>query len=281
MDICNHFDTIRDLELYLESRVNLFDSRPSIILPREEFEFSVEDGISLIKYSANIFQTNPKFTTISGREMDLVANFVFNGNKFPDSITTLTADGLVWQIDDSWQHFLNNPSYIEKKKKDEISYFIDSYVKTTLVKVPKGEIIGMKLMALSRFERRILADKAFQFYSMYNEDDTKGSDYFSKGFLKMENVGFAFCYHDISFDIERINFLTNLAMDSFLSRNDKEIECLITFVSTKGQPNYNCGYLKYNTPISREKREDIEYKERILGWYTNVKETYVSAKEYE
>ncbi|KQN34427.1 hypothetical protein ASE92_12575 [Pedobacter sp. Leaf41] len=266
--ILQEMDTIIDFTNYLDAREALFKSRPVLMLPGEEHDFDQSTSLQFIEYAMKSTDLEKGQVIISGKENDLLAEYILNHNSYPDDIKKEDYQGLMLQLDGKWDRFIQRPEVKDKKNKDKQSYFIDELVKREVLNSLQGEIIALKLMTLSRMERRMISGQFFNFLKKYEERG--GKLLFARGYNEIEDKAFVFFYHSKDMPQEMVNDLCNLAMDSFAVYTRYKVKEYILIGGTNGLGYLKCGYANYERPFSSDEENDIMSNAKLLGWFKQL-----------
>ena len=261
--IINELDTIPDFIDYLEKREKIFKGKTTIILPGEEFDFPIETQKEFFSLSEDI--TASDFIFISGTEKDLLAHFFKNTRNFPD-ILNGNSNGYYLMIDGDWDIFTSNEKVKKKDEADRVSYFIDEFVKNELLinMNPMRENLAKALLSFDRLTRRTISKSYFDFYEQYkNEKD----NFFGRRFADFNGNGVLFTFYPSGIDIEKVQILNNLAIESFNLFTEYKSKSMI-LISTNSQHRFLFAYIENLEKYSASHEEDIRKDVEALGWFT-------------
>lgn len=276
--IIGELDTIPDFIDYLEKREKLFKDKTTIILPGDEYDFPIETQQEFFKLGETI---EDKYIFISGTEKDLLSHFFKNQRNFPPVLSG-DSDAYYIQLDGDWKKFTANKKVKNKNKADRISYFIDEFVKNELLKdtllkdlTPMREELAKALLSFDRLTRRIISKNYFEFHELYKHNI--GLNY-ARRFADFDGIGVLLTFYTKDMNIEMINTLNQLAIESSnLYTNYKSTSLIL--ISSNSDHSFMFAYIdkleRYPPNIEKEIREDVE----ALGWFK--KETYINVVENE
>ena len=164
-------DTIPDFIHYLKIREEAFKNREILMMTGAESDWDTHTAKEFHKYTAAFNPSNKNYILISGNELDLLADYYFNERKFNKDIYSTEYNMASFQLDGNWEDYLNRKQVQRKKEADKASYFVDEFVKReVLYRNDKQNIeTATELLALSRFERRILGQHFLEFCSRYKD----------------------------------------------------------------------------------------------------------------
>lgn len=271
--IITELDTIPDFIDYLEKRELLFKDKRIIVLPGEEFDFPVETQKEFFQLQE---LTDNAFVFISGSEKDLLSYYFKNTRKFPESFNE-KSDGFYLIIDEAWNEFAATKKVQNKAEADKVSYFIDEFVKNELFinTTPMRENLAKALLSFDRLTRRNIAKNYFDFHSSYK--DMEGF-FFCRRFADFNGVGVLLTFYTTEMDLEMINTLNNLAIESSHLFTEYKSKSMI-LISSNRDHRFMFHYIdkleKYPEELERQIRKDVE----TLGWFTQ--HTYIRSLENE
>lgn len=276
--ITNEMNTITDLTKYLSAREKLFSNKSVIMLFCSDKEC---DDDTFKKFSERRTKTQlkgEKNIYISGTELDLLASYINNSNSYPKNLTNDNYDGLFFDIDESWKNFISDPIFLEKKEKDEQSFFIDKFIINEIGYRKELKVLAEKLMSLSRFERRIVSKHFFSFYKKYK----KGyEEQFARAFTEVSDYGFVFAKYPKKLQGQMLDNILILAIESFAVHTKylRKDFIIIAFHDDFSGLRYN--NLKLLKNFSEQEEKEIMEDAKSLGWFSesfNYKK--INEKEY-
>lgn len=277
--IINELDTIPDFIDYLEKRENLFKNNTTIILPGNEFDFPIETQKEFFELSDSF---NNNFILISGTEKDLLSHFFKNTRNFPEALNG-DSNGYYLIIDGDWEAFAAIEKVKKKDKADNVSYFIDEFVKNELLKddllknlTPMRESFAKALLSFDRLTRRTISKSYFEFHDQYK--DVTGI-YFGRRFGDFDGVGVLFTFYTDEMDFEMQNDLNNLAIESsYLYTNYKSKSMIL--ISSNRRHEFKFHYIDKLEKYSKSREEEIKKDVELLGWFTKHTTTSFTENEF-
>ena len=117
---------------------------------------TIKDFIGYLKEKEKLFAMDTRRFWGSG-EKDLLAYYIIKGRNFDE---LMKAD-VIYLAEGFWKHLNRKPEYIEKKKRDEISYGWDEIINTIHTWGEEYELMARELARPNRFERRVLGKSFF------------------------------------------------------------------------------------------------------------------------
>jgi hypothetical protein len=277
--IIGELDTIPDFIDYLEKREKLFKGRTTIILPGDEFDFTVETQQEFFKVGETL---GDKHILISGTEKDLLSHFFKNRRNFPDVLNG-DSHGYYLQIDGDWEKFAANQKVQNKNQADQVSYFIDEFVKNELLKddllknlTPMREGLAKALLSFDRLTRRTISKNYFEFYYLYK--DSTGLT-FGRRFADFDGVGVLFTFYTDGMDFKLINDLNNLAIESSNLYTDYKSKSMI-LISSNHKHRFLFAYIDKLEKYPASLEEDIRKDVRLLGWFTQHTNIHTTESEF-
>lgn len=278
--LVNELDTLPDFIDYLHKRENVFIETNAVLLPKEENEFDENTANQFFNYMDTISNvTEKKQILISGTEYDLLAIYLKNNRQFSSLLTAKQHDEIFLQIDGEWEKFKDNKQLLLKKKEDEISYFIDEFVKEQVLTKNNNDSIKLakELMSFNRFDRRVISKS---FLDFYKQSETLGVSINNRRFCEINGVGIIFVFYNSNMTNEIINRTLSLAMESFCVYSEYKIKKMILFATTNGLKQYKCGFMDNVVPFDKKTEEAIMFDAKSLGWFTQIEFIIRSEKEY-
>jgi hypothetical protein len=92
-------NTLPDITAYLTARCKLFNRYPAFMFPRSEYDFSTNDKISAKAVIEEVAMSGGKVTMVLGSELDLIAQYILHGFKFPETLNHNEVDSLLLKLD--------------------------------------------------------------------------------------------------------------------------------------------------------------------------------------
>ncbi|MBC8757432.1 hypothetical protein H2O64_22370 [Kordia sp. YSTF-M3] len=275
--ITNEMNTISDLTNYLTEREKLFKNKSVIMLFCSAEEYDVDTHQKFSKRIDENFKKKEKQIYISGSELDLLVSYINNSNSYPKDLTDDSFQGLYFDIDQSWEKFISDPVYLEKKENDKQSYFIDNFIKNEIGYRKELKVLAEKLMSLTRFERRIVSKYFFSFYDKYKNVH---KEFYARAFTYIENFGFVFVKYPKSLKGSSLEKILSLTIQSFAVHTKylrKDFIIIAYHDEFKGLRYSN---LELIQEFNKEDEKGIMKDARSLGWFSDSF-SYQSISEQE
>ena len=277
VNLTTFLDTIKDFEEYLDKRERAFGNKEVLILPSEEDEFDFNTHKQFIEMQTPT-EWKKKSILISGTESDILAHYIENDRAFSDHITSDKYDGMLFQIDGTWDEFFKKQKVQKKLEDDKISYFIDEFVKREVLPNPDEQNIkfAKEILSFNRFDRRILSKHLFSFIEDYN--NTRGS-YLARRYGEIDGTAIIFVFYTIDMTQEQVNFLLPVVIDTYAVYTNYKHKKIILIAATNNCQQFKFGYDEIE-PFSKEDEELTWKNIKTLKWFTNINEMEFSEFEY-
>jgi len=278
--IINELDTLPDFIHYLEKREELFSDKSVTILPGEEYDFLGETSIQFFEHVNENFKPDKQQSIIiSGTEHDLLAHYLEHNRSFSKQIDSKKYNGMLLQIDGDWENYLSLKEVQLKKQRDKNSYFIDELVKREILSdiKPNSEEIAKELLSFNRFNRRMISNNFMQFYDIYKEN--RGLN-FARRYGDFDGTGIVFAFYTPEMENDMVNFLLELAIDSFCVYSGYQSNKMIMIATTREFRQFKMGIVRDIKPFDREKELQVMNDAKQLGWFTQIEGIRHQEKEY-
>ncbi|GEP52794.1 hypothetical protein FNO01nite_34660 [Flavobacterium noncentrifugens] len=277
-NLTKFLDTIKDFEEYLEKRENTFSRKDVLILPSEEDEFDKETHDQFFELQSNK-NLDKQYILISGTESDLLASYIKHERQFSEHITSDKYNGMLFQIDGTWDEFLKHEQLERKQKADKISYFIDEYVKREVMpNQDEGSVeFAKELLSFNRFERRIFSKHLFDFVKEYN--DLRGFA-LARRYGEIDGVAIIFAFYTVDMTPDQVNHMMNLVIETYCVHTNYKHDKIILVGVTTNCKQFKFGLHKDIKPYPKELENEIRKDMELLKWFTATTELKFSEKEY-
>ncbi|KUJ63859.1 hypothetical protein AR687_01340 [Flavobacteriaceae bacterium CRH] len=277
-NLTTFLDTIKDFEEYLGKRELTFLQKDVLIMPSEEEDFDFETSKQFLELQS-IKNLEKQYILISGTESDLLASYIRRERQFPKEMTSDEFNGMLFQIDGTWDEFCKNEQLLRKKEADNISYFIDEYVKREVMPNQNEDNIefSKELLSFNRFERRIFSKHLFDFVKQYN--DLRGFA-LARRYGEIDGIAVIFAFYTIDMTQEEVNHLMTLVIETYsVYTNYKHKKIILVGVTT------NCMQFKFGLhsdikPYDAETEKEIKKDMELLEWFTSTTELKFTEIEY-
>ena len=275
--LTSFLDTIKDFENYLFKREKAFEDKEVLILPSEEDEFDFSTHTQFIEIQDQK-EWVKKNVLISGTESDLLAHFIQNDREFSEHITSNKYDGMLFQIDGSWDEFIKKQKVQKKLKDDRISYFIDEFVKREVLPNPDEQSIkfAKEILSFNRFDRRVISKNLFSFIEEYNH--TRGS-YLARRYGEIDDVAIIFVFYTKDMSQEQVNFILPIVIDTYAVYTNYKHKKVILIAATNDCKQFKFGYDEIE-PFSAEDEKLTRENIKALKWFENINEFRFNEFEY-
>lgn len=252
----NVLDTLPDFLNYIKKRFLLTNKGPAIMLPREEYDFSVIDA----KYLAELMLGMPKegnLTMISGSELDLIATYYENGFQFPSQLNNPEFQSRALHLDGAWKKFIESGNYQRKKMLEEQGYFVDEIVKEMIINTPHGDKLAKMLFSLNRAQRSFFAGHFLEFLEKQQETKLNHRPYY----YAKTNPKMVFLYFKDEYDEDRLRNRVNLYLMHMSYLFDYSIKEIGLIGRSHSSAKYVFGYI--NNEV-RPDAENIRFQEELF-----------------
>jgi hypothetical protein len=277
-NLTTFLDTIKDFEEYLEKRELTFSQKDVLIMPSEEDDFDSETSKQFFQLQSNK-NLDKQYILISGTESDLLASYIKRERQFPKEMTSDEFNGMLFQIDGTWDEFSKNAQLLRKKEADHISYFIDEYVKREVMpNQNEGNIeFAKELLSFNRFERRVFSKHLFSFVEEYN--DLRGFA-LARRYGEIDGVAVIFAFYTIDMKQDQVNHMMNLVIETYCVHTDYKHDKIILVGVTTDCKQFKFGLHKDIKPYPKEIEDEIRKDMELLKWFTATTELKFTEKEY-
>ncbi|WJS93486.1 hypothetical protein NYQ10_15450 [Flavobacterium johnsoniae] len=276
--IISQLDTIPDFIDYLEKREKLFKGRITIIMPGDEYDFPLETQKEFFALQKQLTQN---YILISGTEKDLLSHFFKNARNFPPFLND-DSNGIFLQIDGDWDSFSDIQQVKNKAEADKASYFIDDFVQNEILKneylqnlTPMRLNLAKAMLSFDRLTRRSIAKSYFEFHNRYK--DVSGLN-FGRRFGDYDGVGVLFTFYTDQMDMEMINTLNTLAIESVNLFTGYKSKSLI-LISSNRSHRFFFAHIDKIEKYEPDHEEMIRQDVKRMGWFT--KHTLFQGSENE
>lgn len=257
-------NTIPDITAYFSARCMLFSGHPAFIFPREEYDFSTNDRISAKEQIEQVAVNGQKLTIVNGSELDLIAEYIRNGFKFPKNLTHGDLDSMLLNIDGRWDKFLSSKISSQKDNYEKESYFIDRLVKEFLIHTKDGNYLAAMFYRLNRFDRADFARAFLNYhegYVMGNPGVKLNRSHFILPFINM-----VFICHDDDYPQEDIDEIIKASLQHHHYLNKFKCEEVGALAMSKTSERFTFGYSKLNGVYSESEISEMKESFSYMGW---------------
>jgi hypothetical protein len=258
-------NTLPDLAAYLTARCKLFSSFPAFIFPRSEFDISTNDKISAQADMEVAALAAKGLSIISGSELDLIAQYLMHGFKFPSNLNHDQADIMLLKLDGEWEKFVSSKLSAKKDDYEKESYFIDRLVKHFLIDIENGNHLAMLFFRLNRFERAEFARTFLDYHERYAMGDIKVR--LNRSHVVLPFIHMVFLYFEDDYPKDGITDIVNMSLHHHhYLHHFKCGEVGALGMSRSGE--FVFGYSKVIEPYTDIEIGHMRENFRTLGWQT-------------
>jgi hypothetical protein len=278
--VITELDTIPDFIDYLEKREDLFKMNEVLIMPCKEDEFDPNTALQFYEYNSNKDPIKKNSTFISGTEYDLLAYFLKSDRDFSNLKShTENCNMCSFLLDGAWDEFINTPQFKNKKSLDKNSYFIDEFIRREVLTIKDNQAVeyAKELLALDRFERRIITNRLFEFADKYNN---KVGNYIARSYMQIPDLTIAFLFFGCNYPKEFSDIAIDLAMKGYCIYDNYKTKKLILIATTHDFQYFRIGAAFGIVPFPLEYENMIKEDLKELNWFTDIKTEMGSYTEY-
>jgi hypothetical protein len=276
--LITYFDTIKDFSEYILKREETFKDLKVLILPSEEEEFDEVTGKQFFEHASRKLGTDRE-VLISGTEADLLATYIKNGRKFSDHLTSKEYNGMLYQIDGEWEAFIAKPEVRNKDKADQISYFVDEFVKReVLVKTtPLRAKLAEELLSFDRFDRRVISKSLYEFVGQYNH--LKGF-FIGRRYGNVDGVAVIFVFYTNDTDEAKVEVILHKVIETYTVHTNYQYKKTLLIAASNNMSQFKFGFQELEKPYDKEEEEMIRKDIATLKWFQNTTEVPYHEKEF-
>ena len=277
--LVNELDTIPDFIEYLQERENTFKGKEFLMMLGSEDDWDSDTNKAFFNYNTTILSEQKQFISFSGSELDLLADYFFNERKFNENFYSSEFNGANFQMDGKWNEYLSRKEVSLKKKEDEISYFIDEFVKREVLyrNNPNNIKIATELLSLSRFERRIFSKTFFEFHERYKNEN----GYFvARRYGTINNIVLAIVLHGSQMEHEHVMIAMQLAAEGFCVWDKYNSKKIIVISASNKMSDFKFGMIENIKPFPEHKEKEVIEDLKAFQWFQNIEKININFKEY-
>ena len=270
-------DTIPDFIGYLTERENAFKGREITVMLGTEDDWTHEVNKSFMDYNDNRDLQNKKFLLVSGDELDLLADYYWNVRKFNSMFYTEQVGAI--KLDGKWQRYLGQGEVQNKKMADKDSYLVDGFVKHEVLYTKElyNLEIAVELLALSRFERRILGSEMLRLAEQHK--DATGL-FVARRYGQVKDLLIALVVYVDGMSHNGVMELIRIAAEGYSFMNGYKDEKIVVIGYSNKVRGFKFGMLKDTQPFDLEYEQQLIKDLKMLKWFTNVEVFKITHKEY-
>jgi len=233
---------------------------------------TIPDLIDYLKEREKLFAT-AKDRFIECSEEDFLAVFLMNERRFPESYYENDIIKISTGLKGTWEKYIKSKPAIRKKLAEQKSYFIDEIVEKDVLPVKDGELLAMEFMALSRFERTIVAGEISDLVNKYQGIE----GVYARKYFSYKLTPFLFTYYPPDIDSKLVDE-TNLDACRIYAYRQK-VGKIVLFSCAEELKEWRFG-LFIAEPLTPDVIEELEKKIKDFGWFENEQMIIKNVQEY-
>lgn len=278
MGIVNELDTIPDFIGYLNERELVFQGRNVTLMNGSEDDWIEAVQKSFREYAVNNNPIGNNYALISGNELDLLADYYWNGRKFNKHFYEEEYNGLSFQLDEKWEEYLSQKEVQNKKTADRASYFVDEFVKNEVLYSHKTTNLelAVELLALSRFERRIIGSEFLAFATKYRG---VGERFIVRRYGKVNDLVIAFILYSRDMPHNVVMQIIQIAAEGYAYWNKYEDKKIAIIGFSQDMMGFRFGLMNVE-PFPKGHEDQVVADLKMLKWFTNFEVFNITHNEY-
>lgn len=278
MGIVNELNTIPDFIGYLNERELVFKGRNVTLMNGSEDDWIEEVQKSFREYAVNNNPIGNNYALISGNELDLLADYYWNGRKFNKHFYEKDYNGFSFQLDEKWEEYLSQKEVQNKKIADRASYFVDEFVKNEVLYSHKTTNLelAVELLSLSRFERRIIGSEFLAFATKYKG---VGERFIVRRYGKVNDLVIAFILYSRDMPHNVIMQIIQIAAEGYAYWNKYEDKKIAIIGFSQDMMGFRFGLMNVE-PFPKEHEDQVVADLKMLKWFTNFEVFNITHNEY-
>jgi hypothetical protein len=272
-------DTVPDFVNYLKVREELFSDKEALLLTGAENDWDSYTGAEFHKYMTTVQRNGKVFLMISGNELDLLADYYYNNKRFNKHFYSKEYTDINYKLDGKWEEYLSRSEVKRKKNEDRASYFIDEFVKREILyKNDKQNIeVATELLALSRFERRVLGKHFFEFAEKYKNQN---GPFIARRYGKVNDLTIGYLLHGSSMADDMVLKFMEIATDGYCYWDNYQTNKIILIAFSNKLMSFKFGFIKDIVPFPKEYERSLIHDLKVLNWFQNLEKVEFNIKEY-
>lgn len=271
-------DTIPDFIEYLEEREDTFSNKELLILTGTDEQYDIDTNEQMHSY-ADKFDKDKSLIILSGNELDLLADYYFNERKYNEYFYKEDHSGLSINIEGKWEDYLSRKEVQLKKADDRYSYFVDKFVNNEVLyrTNPSNLELATELLALSRFERRILGKNFFEFSDKYKNNDT---EFVARRYGQFNDMIIGLMLYSKSMTREDALLPLQLALLGYSYWEGYKTKKIAMIGFSNERTGFIFGYTANIQALDKEHEKDLISDLEKIGWFQNMQPSIFSIDEY-
>ncbi|QXU43471.1 hypothetical protein [Pedobacter sp. D749] len=278
LGVVRELDTIPDFIQYLRERELIFGGKQVTIMQGDEADWEIEVHRSFMEYNTEFVAPDSHFLLISGRELDLMADYLWNNRKFNSNLYNPVYQGASFEFDGKYKRYLDQKEVQAKKQADRLSYFVDEFVKREVMyrNETTNLELAVELLSLSRFERRIVGS---EFFAMLRQYRDAGPDLLVRRYGKTKDMVIAFVLYGSGMPHDMVLHLSQLAAEGYAWWNKYKEKKIVIISFSKEGSGFKFGLLNVQ-PFTAQHETELVHDLQLLKWFTDFQVFEVNHKEY-
>lgn len=278
LGLVKELDTIPDFIQYLAEREKILANKITTIVNGSEEDWDINAQKSFFEYNEHKLPLEANYLLISGNELDLLADYLWNDRKFNRHFYDSSYNGGSFGLDGKWAEYLSVKAVQNKKAADQASYFVDEFLKNEVLyrPDPSNIAVAVELLSLSRFQRRIVGS---EFFAMLNTYKNVGQQMMVRRYGNTGDLVIAFVLYSRDMPHDMVIGLCQIAAEGYAYWNKyKEKKIVIIGFSQDGN-GFRFGLMNVE-PFSPELEAQVVTDLKVLKWFTNFEVFAVNHQEY-
>lgn len=272
-------DTIPDFIDYLIEREIIFKRKDVTFLKGTENNWTLQVQQSFSEYNETREMFNDTCFLLAGNELDLLADYYWNGRKFNKTFYSESRQGMQILLEGKWDKYLAQKEVKNKKLADTDSYFIDEFLKNEVLYSTKQSNLefAVELLSLSRFERRVLGSEILAFAREYKN---ASGLFVARRYGKVNDLLVTLVLYVDGMAHNGVMELIQIAADGYCYMNNYRDEKILVIGLSNKLRGFRFGLMKGIEPFEKQYEERLIADLKMLKWFTNVEVFKITHKEY-
>ena len=215
---------------------------------------------------------------IEGNELDLLANYLLAGKKFPSEyFEEEEEEGLSLKLRGSWRHYDERNQQVKNKREADVqSYTIDKLVERDILNEKWGEELGVELMRLNRLDRRYVTQALYELIERYKA----GNKYIARRSFDLEGVLYLLIGYPVGTETKTIDRIIEDASGIYMYKTDYQYDKIIILGTPYDLSESKYAIVKRTGDQNEAGKEHLDKLCEQYGWFQNMKQVEVDFKEF-
>ncbi|MBK6267334.1 hypothetical protein JKA74_19990 [Marivirga sp. S37H4] len=276
--LVRELDTIPDFIEYLKERENTFFNKELLMLTGTGDQYDIDTNEQMYSH-AKKFDEAKSFVLLSGNELDLLADYYFNERKFSKHFYRGNQSGIGIDIEGKWEDYLSRKEVQLKKADDRYSYFVDKFVSNeVLYRTNFSNLeLATELLAMSRFERRILGKNFYEFSDKYKNED---SEFIARRYGKFNDMIIGLMLYSSSMTREEALTPLQLALLGYSHWEGYKTKKIVMIGFSNKRTGFIFGYTADMHPLDKKEENDLILDLKKIDWFQNMEPSIFTIDEY-